>query len=174
MLEILGGILLFILAFIVHLIIWKIRVPERQIRALVLIFFMVFIMGVVAFIFLSKSNSFFFDNGGLNASQYITLSILFLSLTAAYFFLYAGLIDEGPSLTIILNIAQAGERGIKREHLEELITKDTFMSPRIKFLVEGNFASKIGDKFVIAKKGKFFLSIVCKLRRWMNISSKIG
>ena len=43
----LWGIILFVLAFLLHLIIWKIRLPKRQIRMLLLIFFGVLILGIV-------------------------------------------------------------------------------------------------------------------------------
>ena len=174
MLMQLSGFFLFGAAFTIHLFIWKIYIPTHQIRTLLLVFLLSFFTGVFVFAYFPNSNQFIEVISPGIFSEYVTLTTLFIALTTAYYFLYSGLIDEGPSLTFILNIAEAGKEGLDRSDLEGLVTKDTFIKSRMKFLVDQKFASKIGEKYVISRRGRVFLGVINKLRKWMNVSIKVG
>ncbi len=172
--ALISGIFLFGIAFLIHLFFWKIRIPKHQIRILLLIFFLSFVAGILTFIYFPEGSQFIEAIAPKTLAERITFTIFFSTLTVAYCFLYTGLIDEGPSLTFVLNIDEAGGEGIDKSALEGLITEDTFMRPRVNFLVQENFASKAGEKYIISSKGIFFLETVNKLRKGMNISHKVG
>jgi hypothetical protein len=174
MASLLSGIFLFGVGFLVHLCVWKIRIPEKQIRVLLSIFFLLFIACVLLCIYFSESNRLINFTAPKNLAEYISFATLFFSLLGTYLFLYAGLIDVGPSVTFILSIADAGEKGIDKKTLQSLITAEGFFGSRIESLIEGKYICKVGDKYIVSQKGIKLLVRVNKLREWMNISLKIG
>ena len=174
MLVPLSGFVLFFASFLIHLCFWRIRIPKHQIRTLFIIFLLSFLTGVATFVYFPEGNQFIETLAPRHFPEFISLTTLFMSLTAGYYFLFAGLIDEGPSVTFILNIAESRGNGLDKHDLESLITKDAYMKSRIKFLVDEKLASKTGERYVISKKGILFLKMVNKLRKWMNVSIKVG
>ena len=169
-----SGIFLFSVGFMTHLFFWKVHVPEKQIRALLSIFFSVFLVGISVFVGFSENNRIVAAIAPDKFYEYISLSTLFFSLLGVYLFLYLGLVDEGPSVTFVLSIADAGEKGIDKKTLQRLITPEKFFKSRMESLVENKFIYKAGEKYVVLSKGFKLLALVNKLRRLMNISIKIG
>ena len=74
------GILLFGIAFFLHIIVWKIRIPKNQMKALFLIFFSVFISGMLSISLVQCNKSLFCQEAIIDFSE-ITTKLLLLGAT---------------------------------------------------------------------------------------------
>jgi len=121
---ILGGLGLFVLALIIHLAWWRIRLPEKRGQALMLVFL------VTPLLFLPLAGWFVFSWAELTA-----VGMLYFSSAAAYVISYAGVEETSPSLAMIRALEVSGERGCLLDDFRMLITDERFFLPRLEALV---------------------------------------
>jgi len=149
------GILLFALAFLVHILVWKIHLPKgNQTVVLLSIFLGVFIIAM--FIFPPQ-----------RLSDYIQLFFLYLSLMLAYIVTYSAIEVDSPSLTIVLNIDKTG-CGLSLEELNKQLTDNFLVIPRIKDLLNDKMICLKDDKYRLTRKGAFLISPIIFFRRLLN------
>lgn len=166
------GIILFFLAFFLHLIIWKIRLPKRQIKMLLLIFFGVLILGFVTLWNIPLKVL------GLSVpstiAEYLHIALFFTSLTLAYIVTYTALDVDSPSLVMVMNIANAGSEGLGKTAFEQTLTDDILVKPRLRDLVTSEVTYMDGDKYRLMPKGILLARIFVFYRKLMNNTSKGG
>ena len=168
------GTLLFGIAFFLHIIVWKIQIPKKQMKALILIFFSVFISGMLSISFVQCNKSLFCQEAIIYFSEIIRVTIFFTALTFSYFLVYASFIGESPSLFLVWNIANSGKIGLNKNDLYKLIEDDIFIKPRFEYLIEENMVNKIGGKYLLSPKGNTFISIIIIVRKIMKLSKNNG
>lgn len=161
------GLVIFFMAFIVHLALWKIRIPQKQTMALIKIFFVIFILGVPYFNFFSATVSFDI-NDSLDFFEFIHLILLYIALMLSYIITYSGIEADGPTLVMIMHIFQAGEKGLSREKLCKKMTDDTLVKPRIRDLTRDNLAYVCNGKYRLTKAGFYFIQIFIIYRKLLN------
>ena len=168
------GSFLFFLAFTIHLIIWKIRKPKYQTKALLQIFFGVLISGILILWTnpLKIFNSILFSPE--NLPIYLHICLFFTSLTLAYIITYSALEVDSPSLVIVMIIANAGKNGLYKDVLDKSLTDDLLVKPRIEDLIRDKMVFMDGDKYKLAQKGSLFVSIFIFYRKLLNITEKGG
>ena len=141
------GLSLFILAFGIHLIIWKVHLPQHQSKAIMWIFLGTFFLGVP---FTPLVHSFF---------ELGHVFLLFLSLTLAYLITYSAMEADSPSLVIIRKIAEAMPSGLAKQDLERQLTDDILILPRIKDLLRDNLVVANGEKLQLTPQGRTLITI---------------
>ena len=168
------GTLLFGIAFFLHVIIWKIRIPKNQMKALLLIFFLVFISGMLSISFVQYNKLLFFQGEIMYFSEIIHVTIFFTALTFSYFLVYASFIGESPTLFLVWNIANAGKMGLNKNDLYKLIEDDIFIKPRFEYLIEEKMVNKVEDKYLLSPKGNTFIYIIIIIQKLMKLSKTNG
>lgn len=163
-----NGVMTFSLAFLIHFIIWKVRLPKKnQTIALLKIFFGVFI--VTIFIFKKAPDAVFFGiTTPQSFSDYLQLFLLYSSLTLAYITSYSAVEVKSPSLTMILNIAKTAPDGLAKEKLYSIMTDDFLVKPRIRDLINDRMVCRDKDKYKLTPKGIFFVNIFIFFRKLLN------
>jgi len=168
------GSFLFSLAFIIHLIIWKIRVPKSQTTVLLKIFFGVLIFGI--FILLANPsiilNSIFIPPE--NPPAYLHICLFFTSLTLAYIVTYSALEVDSPSLVIVMIISNAGKEGLDKDVFDKCLTDDSLLKPRIKNLLRDKMVFMDREKYKLTPKGSLIAKIFLIYRNLLNIKEKGG
>ena len=165
------GFLFFCIAFLFHLIVWRIRVPENPIRVLLVIFYSVLSSGLMFLWFYQVGSSLF---GSQLAFGYLNIVLFFTAMTFTYCLVHQFLVDDAPSLITIMSIFNAGKSGMSKTELSALITDDIFIKPRIEFLVKEQMVQKLEDNYLLAPKGYRLLSIFMVIQKIMKISQKPG
>ncbi len=164
----------FCLAFLIHLIVWKIQMPRRQTRVLKQIF--VYNLLVCLFIiwclfkFTIKPGIF----EPLNFFEYIHISLFYLSLTLVYIVTYSGMEVDSPSLVMTMKIAAAGTEGLSKEEFDESLPDDILVKPRVRDLVRDEMATLDGEKHRITTKGVILARLFIFYRRLLGITLKGG
>lgn len=168
------GSALLILAFVIHLILWKIRLPKRQTKTILQIFFAVMIFGIFVLCNLPDNPVILGISPPVSLAEYIQISLFFVSLTLVYMITYSALEADSPSLVIVTTIANAGPNGLDKQCFDELMNDNILVKPRIRDLLLNKMAKMDGDKYVLTPKGVLFARIFIIYRKIMNVSRKGG
>lgn len=169
-----AGSLLFAIAFLVHLIIWKFRIPENPAKTIVVLFVLILVAGVLVLRYALLDDSIAGPVALLNFSECLHVALIFMSLLSTYYFVYGALADESPSMFTIMNVAKAGEKGLSERDLNGLITNDLFIKSRMDYLVDEQMVFLQEKKYMLASKGKYFIGMIKFFRNIMNLSVKAG
>jgi hypothetical protein len=162
------GSALFCLAFSLHLIIWKIRIPERQIKVLLQIFVGTSIIGLLSLWAVSNFIAVFSIYVPKDFSEYLHIILFLTSLILAYMVTYSAIEVDSPSLVIILKIADARTEGLEKSKLMETMNDDVLVKPRINDLITDKMAYVEGDKYKLTTKGSLMLSVITLYRKMLN------
>jgi hypothetical protein len=165
---------LFAGAFFLQLIIWKIRLPDRQSKTLLQIFCGTFLGGLfiiwVAGLEFQALN--ILPPQGL--SEYLHVSLFFISFTLAYLITYSAVEVDSPSLIIILAIQNARGAGLTRAEFERSNTDDILILPRVNDLVHDKIAYLKGDKYRLTSKGILLARVFNSYRKLLNLTAQGG
>ncbi len=164
---------LFLTAFLMHLILWRIRHPKSPVRAILIIFFMTFIAGTA--VLLNNYEASKIEWFGLHSMwDILRIFLLYLAWTFTYCFIYHGFEDDSPSLFIVLNIWNSHNKGMTVEELVDLMPDEVFFKNRIEYLVIEKLAVLENGRYSISKKGKSILKLFLFLIKLMKQDSVKG
>jgi hypothetical protein len=152
------GVLLFFIAFFIHLLIWRIHLPKNHTKVLLIIFLEVLLVGIFLLFNLQKFNLF----------EYLQLCFLFISMALAYITTYSGIEVQSPSLKIVLKIAEAGTNGLNRGALYSAFTDNLLVEPRIKDLAKDKMIYLDSNKFKLLAKGVLLARLFIFYRKLLN------
>ncbi len=161
-------IFLFILAFIIHFIIWRVSLPKKNHTiGLLKIFFGVLIAGIffsriyssVSFLGLSLPQGF---------SEYLLISFSYGALVLAYIVSYSAIEVDSPSLLIVLYISKAASSGLTKEKIEKIMTNDFLVRPRIDDLLRDKMLFLDKGIYRITPKGVLLANIFIFYRKLLN------
>lgn len=152
------GMIIFCIAFLLHLMIWKIHVPKSHKRTLLQIFFATLL---ISFIILS-----FVTN--LLIIEYLHIFLLFVALTLAYITTYSSIEVDSPTLVIINAIVNAGKNGLEKNMLIERLSEEMLIEPRIKDLLADKMIYLSDKKYKLTKSGLWLAKIFTFYRKLLN------
>jgi hypothetical protein len=137
------------MAWVVHLIVWRICLPKRQTKGIAIIFSGILVSGCVLYRYAVPVFNTFDAYRPFAPAEYVQLCLFFLSLTMAYLITYSAIEADSPSLVIIRKISEAGSGGLKKELLTKALGESNLILPRLKDLVI--------DKMAVVEHGKYRL-----------------
>lgn len=152
------SLFLLVMAFVLHLVVWKIRLPKRQIKTMLLIFFGALILGS-AYLWNDPSVALFGIDAPTRVTEFIRIALMFTAFTLAYMITYTGLEADSPSLVMVLNIAQAGPEGLSKDVFFQQMTDDILIKPRVRDLLTDKMAYLDGDTYRLTPKGVLLANI---------------
>jgi hypothetical protein len=165
---------LFTGAFLFQLIIWKIRLPDRQSKTLLQIFCCIFLGGLFTIWFAGLVFQPLDIIPPQGLSEYLHVSLFFISFTFAYLITYSAIEVDSPSLIMVLAIQKAGENGLTKEEFEQSNTDDILTLPRINDLAHDKIAYLQGDKYRLTPKGFLLARIFNSYRKVLNLTAQGG
>jgi hypothetical protein len=149
---------LFLIAFLLHLAWWRIRLPKRQLPALFKGFVLFFPLGLCAL-----------KAGGLWPAALFTspatavVGLLYFSLVITYVITYSALEGDSPTLSLMRWIAQHPE-GVREQDLEDFIASRPFIQARLKALEADDLTEVRGGAVFIKGRPSLFFRIIVAWR----------
>jgi hypothetical protein len=154
-----GGAGSFAVALLVHLVWWRIRVPCRQWRALILVF------GVVA----AAGAAVLAGGGaarlGLSAPRLVLTAFVFGGLALSYAILFSAIEADSPTLTMIGLVRRHGRSGIDEGKLRRMMTERSFVRARLDRMLQDGLAVEEGGRLQATRGGLRFTSVILSYRR---------
>jgi len=167
------GSLLFGLTFVLHVVWWRIRLPKRQTKVLLLIFFGFLCVELFILQRYTLKISIFGLHPPSDVFEYFQLAIYFISLTLAYMITYSAIEADSPSLLIVRKISDAGKSGLSQEVLERGMGDRVLVEPRIRNLLIDKMVEMREEKYLLTKKG-FLMTLLFKSYRNLMRANKGG
>lgn len=154
-----SGSLLFAIALLLHLVVWRLRYPGNPIKTLILLFGAVLLFGIIFLVLYAF----------YTVPQYLHIVLLFSSLFICYLITYSAIEADSPSLVIVSRIALAGKEGLLFERIRESLGNDLLIEPRLKDLVESGLVNLSGSTYRINKKGRLFVLPFVVFRNFLGL-----
>jgi hypothetical protein len=155
----LAGSGLFVLAFVIHLVWWRIRLPRRQSAALLALFAVTAAAGFAAIYALDLLP------GEFSLPRLLLAVMLFGGYAVVYVILFSALEADSPTLTLIGIIAAAGDHGIHRSKLMQAMEQHSYVRLRIDQMIADGMAVEVGSRVHLAAQGLWLSSLVILYRR---------
>lgn len=144
----------FLLAFLLHLAVWRIRLPKRQTKTLLIIMFSVLGAALVMLKFFGAGLAARYGwPVPVTVGDYLHLTLLNVSLILSYMITYSALEADSPSLVIALTVAGAGAEGMTEDDFRNFVNDDRLVKPRIKDLVLDKMAYLENGRYRLTFKG---------------------
>ncbi len=150
---------LFVVALILHIAWWRVRVPRQQSAVLIGLFLATATCGVAAI-----SVGGFFP-GELPLPRLLLAILLFGSFGVVYLILFSALESDSPTLTMLGLIAARGSCGIRRDELMWAMKRHSYAQVRIDQMVADGMAIETPSGVRLAAQGLWLSSLVLFYRR---------
>lgn len=164
------GTVIFCLAFLLHLVVWKVCLPKRQTKVLLMIFFSTLLAGVITL----RGAPLFIAGMGLPVPSilpdYLLICLFFISLTLAYMITYSAIEVDSPSLVMVIAIARTGKEGLDIKQFERTMTDELLVVPRVRDLVHDKMVSIEGGQYRLTPKGLLLARLFIMYRKLLNVS----
>jgi hypothetical protein len=153
---------LFGLAWLAHLIWWRVNPPRHHTLSLLIVFIMLPIVG--GFFWFALDAHF-----ALSLSDIPAMLTLYSGAAACYMITYAGIEQTSPSLLIVRALDCAGSAGCARIELAALISEDVLVWPRIEALCLDGLLQPSDAGWVLTSQGRKLAHIGMSFARFFNI-----
>jgi len=165
---------LIFVAFSIHLIVWRFRLPQGQTKTLLQIFFGTLIIGILLLWQSAPHITILSLPAPASGYEYLHLSFFYVSLTLAYIATYSALEADSPSLIMVMNIAKAGSKGLAKNTLEQKMGDDVLILPKLRELVAGGMLFLDGETYKLKPKAIFIARMFIAYRGFLKRAPKGG
>jgi hypothetical protein len=161
------GLTISVSAFLVHLAIWRVRLPKRQTQAMLWIFFIVW-LAVTGGLWSHPDFSLLGVPAPQTWLQLAHVGLFVLAFTLAYMITYSALEADSPSIVMVMAVARAGSAGLPRSEFNRMMTDDVLVVPRVRDLLLDRMAYLEGDRYRLTPKGALFARIFIQYRKLLK------
>lgn len=164
----LWGNLIFFSFFLLHFLVWKIRLPVRQTKTLLIITFSGLTAALAIFIF-SPSLTILGVKAPETFAEYVSVVLYVTSFILAYAITYSAIEADSPTLVMIKTIADAGAKGLQTKDFFDILTDDVLIKPRLRDLITDKMALINEERYVLTVKGRIFAGIFIFYRKILGL-----
>lgn len=141
-------------AFAIHLALWKIRLPRKQTRGILIIFFGILAVTVVSLPWLSGHFPALGLSQPVGLPVYLHLICFVTAMTLAYMITYSAVEVDSPSLIMVHAISRAGAAGLPVTEFDKSMTDALLVEPRIKDTLRDDLVRLDGELYRLTPKGE--------------------
>lgn len=154
----------FVVAFFMHWVWWRIALPRRQTATLLAVFFGVLVAWLAA--------SHFLPGRWFTAAdrwQAIHVAVVHTAFSLAYIVAYSALEHRSPSMTLLVAVADAGRVGCTPQELRGLLKGASPVEIRLDAMVHEGMVTRDGDGYRLAPKGRAWATVLANWRRLLGM-----
>jgi hypothetical protein len=155
-------------ALLIHYTVWKIRVPQRQTRAILLIFFSVLGGAILSLPVIAAQFSILNLALPLHPGSYLHIIGFVTAAALSYMITYTAIEVDSPSLVMALAIDKAGEAGLPEAEFNAMMNDSLLVEPRIKDMLRDGLITKDGNIYHLTAKGRRMAGIFVQHRRLLG------
>jgi hypothetical protein len=151
-----------LLAFVLHLTLWRWRLPKGQLKALLVIFALVWAVASLSVLagFLGFGS---FAAGWLVGFLYFCL--IYWSAAFCYVITYSAMEGDSPTLSLTRHLHPRGEEGVSHDEVEEFFRQRPFVGARVKALVTDNVFIEEERGYRLTPGSYVFFRVILGYRR---------
>ncbi len=167
--ALLFGTGLAVFAFFIHVLLWRVRVPRREWRALVLVFTVIAVLALTAVLISPRLARF-----GMSTPRLILAGLLFGGLGIVYLILFSALESDSPTLTMLQLVRQHRRSGITESELAHRSAKRAYARVRLQQMLRDGLAEQAGSRIRATRRGKRVTLIVLVYCRMLGLGRRAG
>ena len=159
------SILLFLYAFILHWLVWRIALPKKQTRALLIIFMAALVAGLVA-------PSLFPLLAGRAPSgvlEYIHVALFHIPVMLGYIGFYSALEAESPSISMVKFVAESRDQGRDKNEFSQIINHKDLIDNRIDAMIQNNWIVDSDGHYLLTPKGERLARLFAAAQKILGI-----
>ena len=138
----------FLLAFLIHLIVWRVRLPRRHVPALFVILFGMLPVGLLLCAAVASHTH------PLAWWEYAHIALFHAAISLAYIDVYPGLEKRSPRMTIATIVARTGSEGADPSHIHALLGAEAPLETRLQAMIEDRMVNLEDHIYVLTRKGR--------------------
>jgi hypothetical protein len=146
-----------LVAWLLHLALWRVCLPKGQLKALLMIFLLVWVAAVFA---LWASGAALFGVVG-----FLYFCLIYWSAALCYVITYSAMEGDSPTLSLTRHLHGKGAEGISHEEIEEFFRQRPFVGARVKALVTDNIFMEESGGYRLASGKYLFFRVILGYRR---------
>lgn len=144
-------------AWAIHFLVWRVRLPKAQLKALLLIFMIVWGVVVVAS---------FAGGGPIKATvEFFYFSLIYWSAAFCYVITYSAMEGDSPTLSLTRHLHRRGDKGVSHEEIEDFFRQRPFVGARVKALVTDNVFIEEEGGYRLSPGSYLFFRVILGYRR---------
>ena len=155
--------IVFGVAWLLHLTLWRVRLPQAQLKTLLVLFFLTW-CGAVGFAWASDWSYFFLGEGGTIVG-FPYFCLFYWAAALCYVITYSAMEGDSPTLSITRHLHRKGFAGISHEEVENFFRQRPFVSARVKALVTDNILVEESGGYRLSPGRYVFFRIILGYRR---------
>jgi hypothetical protein len=152
-----------IVAWSVHFVIWRIRLPKSQLKTLLVIFVVAW-CGAVFVAWLGNWRLVQFADGQ-TVVGFLYFCLSYWAATLCYVITYSAMEGDSPTLSLTHHLHRKGDVGISHEEIEEFFRQRPFVGARVKALVTDNIFIEDSGGYRLASGSYLFFRLILGYRR---------
>ena len=152
--ELIVAALTIVAALILHFLVWKIKVPRRQTRAILIIFFGLLTAVLAALPLVAPRLPFIGITLPISPSSYVHIIFFVTAAGLSYMMTYTVIEVDSPSLVMALAIGRAGPRGLPDPEFLRMMDDALLVEPRIRDMLRDRLIRRSGDVYELTPKGR--------------------
>lgn len=159
---------IFLLGFVLHVVLWRIRKPRKSGKVLLLVFLGVAVGVLLAWWGASVAGLVPSSSGpdGIWANLHV-LMVTF-SMTAAYIASYPAVEANSPMPRIVRMVSDAGRRGLPRQQLYASLNRDILLASRMQDLVDSDLVVHVDTVYRPTANGRRLATLFIGFRRLLK------
>lgn len=166
--ELIVSILAVMSALLIHYAVWKIRVPQKQTRAILLIFFSVLGGIILNLPVIAARFPLLSLELPLHPTTYLHVIGFVTAAALSYMITYTVIEVDSPSLVMALAISKAGEVGLPEAEFNAMMNDSLLVEPRIKDMLRDGLITQDGNVYHLTAKGRRMAGIFVLHRRLLG------
>jgi len=155
--------LLLVLAWVTHLIVWRIRLPKHHIQALLVVFALVFSGWlVVAFAW------------QVSWLELIRIALFYATMALCYVITYSAIEGDSPTLSLMRVLTKNGSEGLSQAGMDDFVLQRPFVQTRLAALVHSGLVREVDGGYVLDGTPSLFFRLILGFRKLYGPISKGG
>lgn len=150
------------IAWIVHLAIWRWRLPKAQLKALLIVFAVVWALAALS-VLTGFVGAWSFAAGWFVGFLYFCL--IYWSAAFCYMITYSAMEGDSPTLSLTRHLHRRGEEGVSHDEVEDFFRQRPFVGARVKALVTDNIFVEEEGGYRLSPGSYLFFRVILGYRR---------
>jgi hypothetical protein len=161
--PILSAFLAFSAVWLVHLVLWRVRLPQAQLKTLLVLFFFGW-CGAIGFAWISNWSLLSLGEGNV-LNGFLYFSLFYWSAALCYVITYSAMEGDSPTLSLTRHLHRKGAEGLSHEEVEEFFRQRPFVGARVKALATDNIFFEESGGYRLASGNYLFFRLILGYRK---------
>lgn len=153
----------FLVGLVVHLILWRVRMPRHHTSALLVIFAVIFLLAIPVLL------------GAVPAwPDRLRIALLYLAASLCYVITYSAIEGDSPTLSLMRLLDHKGDAGLPVAEVDHFLARRPFVKARLSALILSGHVREEGGRYRLAGSPSLPFQVILGFRKLYGPIAKGG